>query len=112
MLAGARPVTPLGQRLLSLRGAAGKRLRGAQELAACPASLIDDLLESASALAEVDVICVAPTGERDSAKRSCWPPRHPASVSASPRPVTLVRRVTLLSMERRPGSLWHDAIRL
>jgi len=60
VLAAALPVTPLGQRLPSLRGSAGKRLRGAQELATCPASLIDDLLEGASAPAEVDAICVDP----------------------------------------------------
>ncbi len=45
------PVTPLDQRLRSLRAAAGTRLRTARELAACPALLIDDLLESASAVA-------------------------------------------------------------
>lgn len=35
-----------------------------------------------------------------------------AAVSASPRTAALVRRVTLLSMERRPGSVWEDAVRL
>ncbi len=34
------------------------------------------------------------------------------AVSASPRTAALVRRVTLLAMARRPGSVWEDAVRL
>lgn len=59
------------------------------------------------------VICVDPdwrSGQREALLLTAKD--IAAAVSASSRTAALVRRVTLLSMERRPGAAWQDATRL